>query len=160
MQIIYGDLWYEVGQASLLLFTANSTLDARGHLVMGAGAALEAKRWFPELPAWFGDRIREHEWGGGDNYGLLIHPTAHDGTRIGTFQVKGHWCEPASPWLIEHSTQMLAQYIELSTDSNERIAMNFPGIGRGQLSREEVLPIISRLPDNVFVYERAEVEGL
>ncbi len=34
------------------------------------------------------------------------------------------------------------------------VALNFPGIGYGGLNRNEVLPIISILPDNVEIWEK------
>ena len=66
--------------------------------------------------------------------------------------VKSHWKEPARLDIIEQSCKVLsyflAKYPEIS-----RVDLNFPGIGNGKLKREDVLPLIEQLPDNVHVWE-------
>lgn len=154
MQLIQGNLWNEIGKADLILFTANSTFDKNGALVMGAGAAKEAVELFPRFSQALGNSL------GGSTancafYGLTFGMATHkDGTRhlIGAFQTKFHWREPSTLELIADSTKMLNETIERYRW--ERIALNFPGIGLGGLDRADVLPIIETLPDNVFVYER------
>lgn len=34
--------------------------------------------------------------------------------------------------------------------------MNYPGIGHGGLDAPQVEPIVSRLPDNILLYRRAD----
>jgi len=52
--------------------------------------------------------------------------------------------------LITASTYALTKFAKSHKDWT--FAMNFPGIGAGQLSIEEVMPIVSKLPDNVYLY--------
>jgi hypothetical protein len=147
---VKGNLWDEVGRADLILVTANSTLNSRGELVMGKGAALEAKQRYPWLPGEAGRAIRA-KGGSGTYYGALAFPPRLDApdTDIGILQVKIHWHEPARLSLIELSLKGLAE----TSIHYTRIALNFPGIGAGQLNREDVLPLLECLPDNVFIYE-------
>jgi hypothetical protein len=80
------------------------------------------------------------------------------GFTIGAFQVKHDWRDPAKMELIQEAVEYWIQFARARTDhkvitETDVISMNFPGIGAGQLDREVVLPVISRLPDNVHVYE-------
>lgn len=45
------------------------------------------------------------------------------------------------------------------TPALKRVDLNFPGIGNGRLNREDVLPIISVLPDKVYIWERSKSNG-
>jgi hypothetical protein len=69
--------------------------------------------------------------------------------RVGFFMVKQHWNDPAHIPTIMRST---AELIEIASQY-VKIDLNFPGIGNGKLKREDVLPIIEQLPDNVHVWE-------
>lgn len=144
MTIIQGNLWDELGHADLILFTANNTLDKNGHLVMGAGAALEAKELFPDAPARFGHLLN----GGTPNYGVAI--LGYADFHLGAFQTKIHWRDPSPLSLIEYSVNKLIH----CADRFRRIALNFPGTGCGLVSESVVMPIIQKLPDNVFIYQK------
>jgi hypothetical protein len=155
MQLVKGNLWDEIGKADLILVTANSTLNNCGELVMGAGAALEAKKRWPWMPQRAGAYIRDfatHD-GTGMFYGLMTFQAEKglDG-QVGLLQTKHGWRYPSSQALITRSLRMLWG----SANSFHRIALNFPGIGLGGLKREDVLPLLEVLPDNVFVYEPLE----
>ncbi len=145
MQLVKGDLWDELGKADVLLVTTNSTVKRNGELVMGRGAAAEAKARYPEMPKRLGDWARQFP-------DYLLYLTHNDGpTSIGAFQVKHDWRGPAGFGLIQAAVDRLGSYAR--TLPNWRFALNFPGIGNGGLTREDVLPIIEQLPDNVYVYE-------
>lgn len=153
MHLVTGDMWEEIGKARLILFTANASINSRGELVMGRGAAAEAKARYPDLPRQIGrDLLEEYE----DHrpYHVWLPPefgeSAPSVTHVGAFQVKHRWQDAASLTLIRQSAQYLA---ELIRGTPWRVAMNFPGIGYGRLRRKDVLPLLEALPDGVFVYE-------
>jgi hypothetical protein len=125
------------------LITTNSTVKRNGALVMGRGIALQAKTRFPGLDLALGQAILRVCPNQG-RYGLIV------GRKLGIFQVKYHYAAPADLELIRYSTGMLTAYAAEHPDI--RIHLNYPGIGWGHLSQEQVAPIILALPDNVFVW--------
>lgn len=145
-----GNMWQETG-ADAILFTANSTVRKDGALVMGRGAALEAQRLFPGINLKLGAIIRKLQ----QPYGVVMLPPLYGergGKYIGAFQVKRLFYEDADASLIQHSTDMLCDLAD-KLQPGLLFAVNFPGIGWGRLKREDVLPIISKLPDNVEVWQ-------
>jgi len=154
MNLIKGDLWQEVATADLILFTANSSLDRYGRLVMGAGSAMEAQQRWPDLPARIGADLRE--WGMVNDEYLLWLPDSMNDPKpyVGAFQTKRQWFRKSNLHLIARSCDALAEELTGSRSWAKRVAMPFPGIGFGGLQREKVLPLLSCLPDSVFVYER------
>jgi len=154
MRVVTGDLWSELGLAELLLVTTNAVVTQDGRLVMGRGAAREARDRFAGLDRDLGEVIRsmaspieQHLV----QYGVaLARGTYHPITRLGAFQVKAHWQDAASPELIAYSCGRLAAI----ADRYHRIALNFPGIGAGGLPAEQVTPLLLVLPDHVLIYRK------
>jgi len=112
---------------------------------MGRGAAKQVRDLYPGIDKEFGSKIKELEdrW----HYGLILLPDRN----IGVFQVKYQWYDKAKLDLIEQSVKKL-KYMALYSAQYE-IHMNYPGIGNGQLSEEEVYPLIKGLPDNVVIWK-------
>lgn len=81
-------------------------------------------------------------------YGLLISPR-WPAAKLGVFQVKQYYSQPASLELIRCSTAALCAWCV--EHPNALVHLNFPGIGNGRLRREDVLPIIAQLPDRVAI---------
>ncbi|SRR6266581_1748053 len=150
MKIVTDDLWGEVGRADVILVTTNTIINSQGKLVMGRGAAYEAALRYPSLPRVLAEKIK----GQADPsfYGVIILEELVPGYQVGAFQVKIHWKENARLGLVRRSTAMLKKIAE--EHSYKRFAMNYPGIGNGRLSEEDVFSIIATLPDNVFVYKK------
>lgn len=146
-----GNMWTAFDEATLFLLTTNSTIKRNGALVMGRGIARQARDRFPGLDAALGKQILS-TCGNQGQYGLLVSPRWPE-ARLGAFQVKRHYSQPASTStslsagleLIRHSTAVLCAWC--TEHPGATIAVNFPGIGSGRLSREDVLPIIMQLPD-------------
>jgi hypothetical protein len=166
VKIMHGNMWKD-SMADLFLFTGNATLNSQLHLVMGRGAALEAKHRFPNCDRTFGSllllrakvdfsklkgttllQINKRIQAAGP-YGVLLHPDI----ALGVFQVKWHYLECALPELIAHSVKDLAALARQYQSRNKTIAMNFPGIGYGRLDEDRVLPLLDRLPDCVEVWK-------
>lgn len=141
------------GKPDVILVTTNAYVKTNGCLVMGRGAALCMMQKYPGIPRIFGDLIRKRfEEAGHDSYGLLVAPGIAN-PMLGAFQVKHYFKEKAGLDLIRNSTELL--HLRASRVwKTLRIFLNFPGIGNGELQREDVLPIIECLPNNVEVWER------
>ena len=152
MQLEIGDMWSALDKTGLFLITTNSTVRVDGRLVMGRGIAQEAKMRFPGLDLYAGQIVKAYN---GMAYGVV---RMEQYSPIGLFQVKYHFADGAKLELIQFSTDALQlfihRYFMQSFSGIKRIDLNFPGIGNGGLRREDVLPIISVLPDIVHIWER------
>jgi hypothetical protein len=146
-----GNMWSAFSEVDLFLITTNATIKRNGALVMGRGIARQARDRFPGLDTAMGRQILSvcgnHSTllrPGQGEYGLLVSPRWPQ-AKVGAFQVKRHYGQPANLELIRHSTAVLQTWC--AEHPNAQIAVNFPGIGNGRLPREDVLPIIMQLPD-------------
>lgn len=144
-----GDMWTAFAAADLFLITTNSAIRKDGALVMGRGIARQARERFPGLAEALGQHIL-NTCGELGEYSLLISPRWPT-AKLGAFQVKRHYSQTASLELIRHSTAALCAWCADHPDA--QVALNFPGIGNGRLRREDVLPIIAQLPDQVTIWE-------
>ena len=139
-----GNMWDAFGKG-VFMITTNPIKRKDGAIVMGRGIALETKTKFPSLPFDFGDMLDKHP----SNVGYIGD---YNGVRIYWFMVKDHWANNASLDIIKKSVEEL-NYLYGMTD--ERVDLNFPGIGNGKLDRAHVLPILETLTDNIHVWEYA-----
>ena len=124
------EAWTPDNKREPLFVTTNSIIKKDGSLVMGAGIAKQAKDAFPGLDYKLASRIEDPKYG--SVYSQKFN--------IGAFQVKHHYRDPASIDLITNSSISLVGLI-LEHDW-DRIHLNYPGIGLGQLTKEEVEPIL------------------
>ena len=146
MQLLHGNMWN--WREGIRVVTTNSFLRKDGSLVMGRGAAKQLADLVPGIDHIFGKEVRKI-CGHLGKYGIVILSGGYD---YGIFQVKYHFADKADLDLIKYSTDRLNSYCWLYPWLN--FHMNYPGIGNGKLSAEEVKPIINKLSDNVFVYWR------
>ena len=140
MNIVVANLWSST--AEYILITTNSIIKHNGELVMGRGAAIEAKTRYPNIALELGTLINHRRL-----YGIIMTKP------VGAFQVKYNWADPARLDIITYSAECLAQWCE--DNPNATIAMNFPGIGNGRLSHNEVEPILAILPEQVSIHIRS-----
>jgi len=142
------------GFPGMIAVSTNHSISKSGALVMGRGAALQAKQRIPGIDLECGEAIRSFQQRCDGPYGfLVVRPPTDSKIGFGIFQVKYHWAEAAALELIWYSAEGLAKWAKDHSDC--AIRMNFPGIGNGHLSRQEVLPIIQDvLPQNVAVCHR------
>ena len=149
-----GDMWSIFGKTRIFLITTNFQRNAQGLAVMGRGIANEAALRFPEIREDFAKRLEDSI--DLQAYDDALHPVytgiigKYDGQVLGWFMTKRHWKDPSTLDIIRDSVRELKRWQDIA----ERIDLNFPGIGNGKLKREDVLPIIEQLPDNVHVWER------
>lgn len=144
MKIRTGNMFTDHDKGDYLFVTTNSYIKKDGSLVMGRGAALEAKNLFRYIDKQLGNMISKHETP--DEYGLVLTSC------LGAFQVKRHFRDAADLDLIRMSTAKLKELAESNPELTYSI--NFPGIGFGWRDIEEVMPIIETLPNNVTVWRK------
>ncbi len=152
-----GNMWSAYDDADLFVISTNAAIKRNGALVMGRGIARQARNRFPGLDTALGQQILSVCGNpsaslrpGQGQYGLIVSPRWPE-ARLGAFQVKQHYSQPASLELIRHSTAMLCAWC--TEQPTSMVAVNFPGIGNGRLRREDVLPIVAQLPDKVTIWE-------
>ena len=142
MEIVKENLWH-TELPVMIVVTTNAVITPQGRLVMGAGAALQAKQHAPELPTQCARKIQRHSAMMPIQimYGFLeIRPWTRPGKAgFGIFQVKNHFRDKARIDFINFSCQTLAQWMR---QSDVPVRMNYPGIGNGQMSRDKVEPIL------------------
>lgn len=134
----------------VLLFTANNVVNG-GRLAMGAGVAKQIRDRFPSSSILLGNKVLIHRDTRGF-YGLVFCHQSN--CRLGAFQTKYHWNQPSDLDLIKASVERLEMFCALTENRGKLISLNFPGIGLGGLKKEDVLPILTTLPDNVTIWER------
>ncbi len=149
-KIVKADLWEP---ANMHVVTTNGVINARGRLVMGAGAAKQALDRHFALDDKAGTMILANHkglFGSAYLYGFLpVVYNKKNQTGVGIFQTKWHWEDAADTMLIRLSSEALAQFAALHP--NWTIRMNYPGIGLGGLPKSVVEEHIRKLPDNVTV---------
>ena len=150
-----GDMFSVWGKTDLFLFTSNPIVNKQGLAVMGRGIAKQLSDKVPTIRKAFADYLKRSsgEYAVAD-LGEYTIGTATQ--RVGYFMVKHHWRDNAQLDIIEKSVNELISYHTLRDGSGRvvgRYDLNFPGIGNGGLKREDVLPILMQLPDNVHVWE-------
>ena len=148
MKLAKGDMFRDT-QADVILVTTNAFVKANGALVMGRGAAAQLAHMHDSIPFEFGVLVKQSPHY--PHYGVVISPLPRAGRLYGAFQVKDNWFDKAQGTLIHQSMTHLYELAHLLP--NWKFALNFPGIGNGQLDRISVLPTIELLPDNVEVWE-------
>jgi hypothetical protein len=152
-----GDMWSVFHEADLFLITTNATLKQNGALVMGRGIARQARDRFPELDLALGrhidrvcgDSVDARRSGLGE-YGLLVSPR-WPAAKLGAFQVKYHYSQPAELDLIARSAEALAVWCEAHPQA--RVHLNYPGIGNGRLNQIDVWPLVAQLPMQVAIWK-------
>ena len=131
----------------LKIVTTHSFVMKGRNLLMERGAALELRQMVPDIEFIFGELIIR-KCGHLGAYGLLIH------REYGVAQIKYDFRDKADIILISYSMSFLAEKAKLNRHIYN---INYPGIGNGELSKEEVKPLLDILPDNVHVWEREKI---
>jgi len=149
MILEFGNMWKMWGKTDLFVITGNASLRQDGCPVMGRGIAKEFRDRFPNVLGDIGYLIEGRIYIN-PYYGLLTYKT--DNQKFGLFQVKRWWHEKASLSIVERSTYELLALAE--ANKNWRIDVNYPAIGYGGRTIEEIEPIINVLPDNVHVWQK------
>ena len=161
--IVREELWKHPGFPGMIVVTTNATIKSNNGLVMGRGAAREARDRISCIDQECGlaikaainrsyqlrDKPAPDQYVSVGYYFLEVRPPTEDKVGFGIFQVKVHYAEAAEVELIRRSAARLADYARQHPDT--AIRMNYPGIGHGHLSRSEVEPLLADLPDNITI---------
>lgn len=146
MIIVNEGLTYPVSispNKNVYFFTANSTLTKEGCLVMGVGCAKAVRDTYNGIDKLFGEKV-----GAKEEFNLEF--INYKGVWIGAFQTKIHWRKLSPLYLVQDSIDKLKRI------SEERPSWAFhlpcPAISHGGLNKDEVLPLLEALPDNVIIY--------
>lgn len=141
---------FDYPQEYLKIVTTNGYVKKNGELVMGRGAALAAKNKYPDLPMLAGNLIRQYPT---KEYSFLYFKYGfvyEQFCDIGLFQVKYYWQDEADLDLIVFSVEQLRRFATLFS---RKMVMNFPAIGNGGRTKEEILPLLAPLPDTITICE-------
>ena len=141
MKIVLGDLWQV--EAKYCVISTNGTVSYNGNAVMGKGVALQAHNRYSGLRKLLGQLILTQ--------GNIVHLIPR--YNLVAFPTKHHFSKRADIDLIQQSVKELTNLAEQHSDCT--FAMPVPGIGAGQLSIEQVWPLLRSLPDNVYVVVRS-----
>jgi hypothetical protein len=144
LKLATGNMWDVFESADLFAVTTCNSHYRDGRLIMGAGIAKQARDRVYGLDKEFGRMAKRVR------YGLLVSEN-WPRQKVAAFQTKIDWREPSKLDVIELSTRMLIDWC--AAHPTAWVHLNFPGIGRGGLRREDVLPVIAALPDTVAVWE-------
>jgi hypothetical protein len=154
MNEVKGDLWDF--KADLRCITTNGFVKKNGRAVMGRGCAREAVVRYPgidltlgELLTTYGNHVHELGWTEAAPGGKTRH-LAFD---LLSFPVKHHWMRPADLKLIERSAKELVHFldsVDSTYESDHTVVVPRPGCGNGQLSWEQVKPVIEPYFDERF----------
>lgn len=141
---LYVNGWAMYNSGAWLGILTNGNVRNDGQAVMGAGQALQAKHRLPQLPQKLGSKLL--------TTGNHVYMFPQE--RIFTFPTKNSWMDKADLKLIERSVHEFIKFIE----PGRIYCMPRPGIGLGQLSWDEVKPIMGPLMEieNFFFVELPE----
>jgi hypothetical protein len=164
MKLMIGDMFSVLQNSHIFAITTNGQLKSDGSLIMGAGIAGAIKDRYPAVPAIAGKHII---WACKnpsvvDDYFVEVHEQKYTygflrlpNTSIALFQTKLEVHADSKIQLIDRSVHGLLKTIrqfERECGAQPVVNLNFPGIGLGGLTKEQVMPCIEVLPDCVNVW--------
>lgn len=142
-------LQYQKGEVgnNIYMFTANSTLNQNGGLVMGAGNAKAVRDTYVGIDKSFGNKV-EHL----SEFNVLFVPCPTNNTVqwIGAFQSKIDWKDKSPLQLVQNSVNKLKHIAEERPQHTFHLPC--PAVNHGGRSKKEILDMLQILPDNVVVY--------
>lgn len=170
-----GDIFDNLLDYNCFFFTANGVITSDHRLPMGKGFAERVSREFPKLPHALGQMIENigelaaepasRRYIAVYVYGIIPPfsyltlaeggwmPSSSSARMVGAFQTKGAFWDKAGIEIIEYAVYKLTKWAK---QYKEPIALNYPGIGLGELTRAAVEPLLSPLPANVHIYSLDE----
>lgn len=134
MKILYHNFLDVYNEGYTVCVTTNGFVKKDNKCVMGAGVAKIIRDNVKGLDLKLGRKLIDT----GENI-----PFWFPEERIISFPVKHNWWEKADLELIRKSCQHLVNLFDQLADTKQGIIfLPIPGIGNGQLKKEEVLPIL------------------
>lgn len=172
MLLFVKDIWSFLGSVDAICITTNGSVRSDGRAVMGRGIAKEALERFPGINLVLGTFLKAN-----GNTPLLLHenpvivsfPTKpgdtilSDPTRLLSWKATYYNIGQTVPgWAFKSDLQIIAQsarVLRRFAESNgwERVVLPMPGCGNGELSWEEVEPVLDQhLDDRFFCVKRGK----
>lgn len=151
-----GNMFNIVKESDLFCITTNGKIGVRNNLIMGRGIAKGLRDLFPKIQydaanniRKFGNYIGSNVW----EYGFLAfnNPYLDKPNEFGLFQTKLDWTGKSKIVYIKNAVDNLLLYLDRRPEI-QKVDLNYPGIGNGGLTKKDVFPIISRLPDIVTIW--------
>lgn len=133
MKTVIGDLWNQPGW---IVVPTNLTTNVHGMAIMGRGVAVQATNKFPLLKKIYGKYLQDE----------ILSGVMFYAGRIICVPVKKHWIDKADVTLIKKSLNILISLLK----EDEKVALPLVGCGFGELTQQEVLPILEEMLDNRF----------
>ena len=131
-----GDIWSDA--TSVVCIPTNGIVNASGHLIMGAGVALDAKQRHPHLPAKLGSYVSQ--------YGNRVFYLKDE--YVMSFPTKQHWRDLSNIQLIQESAK---QAVEVADKFGlNRIVLPRVGCGYGGLTWDFVKTFLEPILDDRF----------
>lgn len=156
MNLQQGNIWDVYEDTDALVITTNAIVYRNG-LVMGAGAALQAKERFPFLPRVLGKMITEPQVirvDGLPKYGFVFDQKS----KIGALQTKYHYYNLSPLSLVKYSLDIFSEWLKVMKP--KRVDMVFPAIGLGGQSRKNMMPLLEGLQENVYIWTLDHFTGI
>ena len=123
-------------------FTANSKINKAGALIMGAGGAKACKDLYTGVELTFGKKIVD-----GEEFNVKTS-IKH---KVFALQTKVDWREKSNIALVSRSINRLKELLDAYPELT--FACTFPAIQNGGLKREDILPMLKLLPNNIDIWE-------
>jgi hypothetical protein len=149
MKLVHSLLDYSKPWAlpDVYLFTGNPIIRNDGAIVMGRGAAKQVRDTYTRVPYILADKINRDP--NRSIYWATISKSKEQ--HIGWFKVKEHWQHEAKPHLVQQSVNALMRIA--IKHSQYKYHINYPAIGNGKLSADDIAPMLISLPNNVIIYK-------
>ena len=157
MPVVEDRLWKNPGNPGMIVVTSHASVMEDGKLYLGYGEAQEAIKRIPDIEYECGHMVINQAPDG--VYGFLPVRPSKPAQRIigfGLFQTQRSLEEEADPDLIRYSMECLRHFVAEHADL--KIRMNFPGVGEGGLSVDEVAPLLLPIPPTITVCHHGEVQ--
>lgn len=148
-----GNIWTYHSEKQWIIITTNIGWKKDGLNPMGAGIAAKASELFPELPKWYGDRCKKFR---GDTAvcayvpaNFLLFPTKPLAEKPWLSWQQDSDCE-----LIKRSARQLQALVTILRERGTLfgdVYLPLVGCENGNLTKNVVLPILSKYLDDRFV---------
>lgn len=132
------DVWEAWTEGAWVVVPTNQMTRRDNTAVMGAGLARQAADRFPELPAQYGAALLRGE-------AFVCFPQR----RVLLAPTKTDWREPSTLELVSTAVDRLHGWAS-SHPEVTHVVVPLLGCGRGGLNREDVGPLLARLPNPPF----------
>lgn len=142
MKEVHGDVWSYLGRKGFIICVpTNESVKENGEAVMGKGVAKQAVVEFPELPRLLASSLKAK--------GNVVSRLTD---QLYSFPTKHNWYDHGDKKLIKESVQTL---LKLATENPHiKYVLPRPGCGSGSMKWSTIQPIVSILPENVFVINK------